>query len=122
MPSVRAFCFATFWRQSGGNCPATSGVTARRALIGARMDKRKRRGANGQANDYTVATLTTDITDATQARDSYVREAQAKESRLFVLLDGLTTLWNDTGLLELLQAESLDKRPELAGTYNLAAA
>jgi len=93
-----------------------------RALIGARMDKRKRRGATVHAGEYTVATLTHDITDATQARDSYVREAQAKESRLFVLLDGLTTLWNDTGLLELLQAESLDKRPELAGTYNLAAA
>jgi len=101
------------------NC---SNFARARALIGARMDKRKRRGAHGQANEYTVATLTTDITDETQARDSYVREAQAKESRLFVLLDGLTTLWKDAGFQELLAAESLDKRPELAGTYNLAAA
>ena len=62
------------------------------------------------------------VADATQARDSYVREAQAKESRLFVLLDGLATLWQDTGLLELLTAEGLEKRPEMAGTYNLAAA
>jgi ParB family transcriptional regulator, chromosome partitioning protein len=101
------------------NC---SNFAKARALIGARMDKRKRRGATGQAGEYTVATLTHDITDATQARDSYVREAQAKESRLFVLLDGLATLWKDTGLLELLTAEGLDKRPELSGTYNLAAA
>jgi ParB family chromosome partitioning protein len=101
------------------NC---SNFAKARALIGARMDKRKRRGANTQAGEYTVATLTHDITDATQARDSYVREAQAKESRLFVLLDGLTTLWQDPGLLKLLTAEGLDKRPELSGTYNLAAA
>jgi ParB family chromosome partitioning protein len=101
------------------NC---SNFAKARALISARMDKRKHRGTNGQAGDYTVATLTHDITDATQARDSYVREAQAKESRLFVLLDGLTTLWNDAALLEMLTAEGLNKRPELAGTYNLAAA
>jgi ParB family chromosome partitioning protein len=101
------------------NC---SNFAKARALIGARMDKRKRRGATGPAGEYTVATLTHDITDATQARDSYVREAQAKESRLFVLLDGLTTIWQDTGLLELLTIEGLNRRPELAGTYNLAAA
>src|ERR1035437_7745957 len=101
------------------NC---SNFAKARALIGARMDKRKRRGATSQAGEYTVATLTHDITDATQARDHYGREAQAKESRVFRLLDGLTMLWQDTGLLELLKAESLDKRPDLSGTYNLAAA
>jgi hypothetical protein len=34
------------------------------------------------------------------------------------LLDGLTELWNDTALSELLQAEGLSDRPELAGTYD----
>ena len=43
---------------------------------------------------------------------------QEKETRLFALLDGLTELWNDTTLLELLRTEGLADRPELAGTYD----
>ena len=82
------------------------------------MDTRKRKdGHNGPA-DYTVATLTSDITHATQAKESYVREAQDKEARLFALLDGLAALWQDTVLLDLLRAEGLSERPELAGAYN----
>jgi ParB family chromosome partitioning protein len=91
-----------------------------RAIINARMDQRKRRGGHTGKNEYTVATLTSDITSATQAKDSYVREAQGKESRLFLLLDGITALWQDSALMELLQAEGLSQRPELAGTYNVA--
>lgn len=93
-----------------------------RAIISARMGTRKRKDGHNGKPDYTVATLTSDITSATQAKESYVREAQDKEARLFTLLDALATLWKDTALLELLRAESLGERPELAGTYSGAIA
>ncbi|MGE0481610.1 MAG: ParB/RepB/Spo0J family partition protein [Phycisphaerae bacterium] len=93
-----------------------------RQIISARMDERKRKDGQDGAAVYTVATLTNDITNATQVKDSYVREAQDKETRLFALLDGLTKLWKDAALLELLRAEGLSERPELAGTYNGAIA
>ena len=83
---------------------------------------RKRKDGQDGPSDYTVATLTSDIANATQAKESYVREAQDKETRLFALLDGLATFCNDSALLELLRAEGLGERPELAGTYNDAVA
>lgn len=86
-----------------------------RAIINARSDRRKRKGGK---NGYTVASLTSDIATATQAKDSYVREVQGKERRLFTLLDGIATLWKDAGLLTILKAEGLSNRPELSGTYN----
>ena len=89
-----------------------------RAIINSRLDRRKRRNGQGKPADCTVATLTSDIANTTQTKESYVREAQDKETRLFALLDGLATLWKDTALLDLLQAEGLHERPELAGTYN----
>lgn len=89
-----------------------------RAIISARMDGRKQRHAGHE--EYTVATLTQDIAKATEAKDSFAREAQSKESRVYTLLDGLETLYRDPVLMEILRAEKLDKRPELAGKYNLA--
>jgi ParB family chromosome partitioning protein len=93
-----------------------------RAIIRTRMDRRKRRGGREATADYTVATLTSDIANTVQAKESYVREAQGKETRLFALLDGIEALRQDAALLELLQAEGLGERPELAGTYNVAVA
>lgn len=90
-----------------------------RAIITARLGGRKRKGSNGKSSQYTVAALTHDIANSTQAKESYVREARAKESRLYVLLDGLGLLWKDEALMELLRAEQLGNRPELAGTYNM---
>jgi ParB family transcriptional regulator, chromosome partitioning protein len=90
-----------------------------RAIISARLEGRKRKGARPE--EYTVATLTQDIATATEAKDSYAREAQSKENRLYTLLDGLETLWQDAALMGLMRAERLDKRPELAGKYNVAA-
>jgi hypothetical protein len=91
-----------------------------RAIVSARMDSRKRKASQSGAPDYTVATLTSDIASATQAKESYVREAQGREARLFSLLDGISSLWQDTVLVELLQEEGLSQRPELAGNYNVA--
>jgi len=90
-----------------------------RAIITARLDRRKRRGT--QPEDYTVATLTQDIASATQAKDSFAREAQGKESRLYMLLDGLEVLWKDPDFAQLLVDEKLDQRPDLTGKYNIAA-
>lgn len=91
-----------------------------RAIISGRMENRKRRDHHGAAPDYTVASLTNDILSTTQAKDSYVREAQSKEGRLFLLLDNLNSLWSDEALMTLLREEGLADRPELAGTYNVA--
>jgi ParB family chromosome partitioning protein len=99
----------------------SSNFAKARAIINARMDGRKRKNCAGGSTEYTVAALTEDISTATQAKDSYVREAQGKESRLFTLLDGLAALWNDKAFVELIQAENLNKRPELMGTYNVTA-
>lgn len=89
-----------------------------RAIINARMDRRKRRSVGSE--EYTVATLTEDIATATHAKDSFAREAQGKESRLYMLLDGLTVLWDDRPFVHLLQSEGLEKRPTLTGSYTVA--
>lgn len=89
-----------------------------RAIINARLDRRRRKGTGPE--DYTVATLTQDIASTTEAKDSFAREAQGKESRLYMLLDGLEALWKDPDFMQLLQTEELDKRPELTGKYNYA--
>ncbi len=96
----------------------SSNFAKARTIIHARMDSRKRK--NGTTAEYTVAALTQDIASTTQAKDSFVREAQGKESRLFTLLDGLAALWQDGEFMDLLKGEQLDKRPELSGTYNMA--
>ncbi len=97
----------------------SSNFARARAIISARLDGRKRKGTGPE--EYTVATLTQDITTATEAKDSFAREAHGKESRLYTLLDGLGALWQDAAFMGLLSAEKLDKRPELAGKYNVAA-
>src|SRR5262249_32047777 len=58
------------------------------------------RGGPRLSGEYTVATLAEDIASTTQSKESYVREAQGKESKLFGLLDGLTTLWKDPDLVQ----------------------
>jgi len=96
-----------------------SGNFARaRSIIRLRTDPSSRNNGRHGPNNYTIATLTGDIAEATQAKESYVREAIEKESRLFALLDGIAVLWKDTALLDLLRAEDLGDRPELAGSYD----
>ena len=97
----------------------TANFARARGIINARLDGRKRKGA--APNDYTVATLTHDIASATEAKDSFAREAQGKESRLYLLLDGLGSLCRDSTFMELLRSEQLDRWPELTGKYSVAA-
>ena len=97
------------------NC---SNFAKARAIIASRINPRKRKNGSAEPNGYTVTALTNDITNATQSKASYVREAQAKESRLFTLLDGLAALKKDSEFVKLLETESLSKAPELSSTYN----
>lgn len=89
-----------------------------RTIINARMGRRSKR--KGGAEGYTVEALTDDITTATQAKDSFAREAEGKESRLYTLLDGLDELAADQEFVRLLQGEGLAERPVLTGKYNVA--
>ncbi len=93
-----------------------------RAIINARADPRKRKDGRRAQAEYTVAALTNDIASATEAKESYVREAEVKERRVFTLLDGVAELFNDSELVELLETEGLDKRPELSGSYAVSLA
>lgn len=88
-----------------------------RGIINARLSKRTRGKGNDPREKYSLKTLTSDITAATQAKDSYVREAQGKESRLFTILDGLNQLAQDKQWCELLETEGLADRPDLSGSY-----
>jgi ParB family chromosome partitioning protein len=66
---------------------------------------------------YTVTQLKQDITDATKAKTSYVREAKSKENRFVTLFDGINALWKDAELVQILRAENLLKRPALGGDF-----
>lgn len=88
-----------------------------RAIITGRADRRHKRKESDGA--YTVANLTEDIATATHEKDSFARQAEGKESRLFMLLMGLTTLWEDERFVHLLKAEGLETRPALTGTYSV---
>ena len=61
--------------------------------------------------------LQQDIAETTRVKTSFVREAKSKENRFMTLLSGFNTLFRDTALVELLKAQRLDKRPELAGDF-----
>jgi ParB family chromosome partitioning protein len=89
-----------------------------RAIINSRLDHRKGKDGAAASAAYTVKTLTSDITSATKAKDSYVRQAKEKENRLLLLLEGFDTLWKDASLLGLLREEELADRPILLGKYN----
>ena len=73
---------------------------------------------NKVSKQYTVSQLKKDIADATRSKSSYVREAKSKENRFMTLLAGINELWRDTELLEILQEELLNERPELAGDFH----
>lgn len=88
-----------------------------RRIINARIERGRRGNGRDKGQQLTVSTLRKDITDVTRTKDSFVREAKAKENRFLNLLVGINTLWRDEGLKKLLQAENLMERPALAGNY-----
>jgi ParB family chromosome partitioning protein len=90
-----------------------------RAIINARIKGRSRKANGAAAASYTLTTLTNDISATTHEKDSFAREAQGKESRLFLLLDGLAALTKDADWMQIAQEEGLAVRPKLTGTYNV---
>lgn len=92
----------------------TANFSQARRLIAARARSRKR---SNNRQGYSVQQLQQDIADATQAKTSYVREAQVKENRFLTLLDGINALWKDPQLLAILSDQGLMNRPELVGEF-----
>ena len=90
-----------------------------RSIINARLNGQKHTKGSDPSAKYCLKTLTSDITATTQAKESYVREAQGKESRLLTILDGLEEMGKSTQWLQLVEAEGLNKRPELSGNYGV---
>jgi ParB family chromosome partitioning protein len=86
-----------------------------RRIIAARAKLSKKSPAK---TDYTVNQLQADIAETTRVKTSYVREAKSKENRFMTLLSGVNTLFKDPALIELLQQQKLDKRPELSGDFH----
>jgi len=105
-------------RQGIVNC---SNFAKARALIGARMDKRKRRGANTQAGEYTVATLTMTLPMPRRPGIPTCGRPRPKKAGCSCSLTA-SPRSGKTGAAETADGRGLDKRPELSGTYNLAAA
>ena len=92
----------------------TSNFAQARRIISARAKTSKKSAAS---RDYTVNQLQHDIAETTRVKTSYVREAKSKENRFMTLHAGVSTLFQDAKLVELLMKQKLDKRPALAGDF-----
>ena len=95
----------------------TQNFTSARRIINSRLN-RARHNSPGGSEKYTMQMLTHDITQATESKNSFVRQAKEKEGRLFLLLDGINTLWRDPHFLTIAGDENLTNRPTLSGDYN----
>ena len=68
---------------------------------------------------YTINQLKADITKITRDKEAFVKEASVKENRLFALLEGLNTIWQDADLVNLIHTEGIGPIPQLTGEYNV---
>jgi ParB family chromosome partitioning protein len=68
---------------------------------------------------YTINQLKADITKITRDKEAFIKEASVKENRLFALLEGLNTIWQDADLVSLIHAEGIGPIPQLTGEYNV---
>ena len=69
-------------------------------------------------SSYTISQLKQDITNITKEKNAFVHEAEKRENRLFILIDGLNILWKDEDFTNLLEKENLMQKPQLKGVYN----
>jgi ParB family chromosome partitioning protein len=69
--------------------------------------------------EYTINQLKADITKVTRDKEAFVKEASVKENRLFSLLQGLNTIWQDSELVNLINAEGIGPMPKLTGEYHV---
>jgi ParB family chromosome partitioning protein len=90
-----------------------------RRIIGARLERASRGNGEAKKNraNLTVTMLKKDISDLTKAKDSFVREAVAKENRFLTLLTVINTLWRDEAFVRLVTEEQVTDRPELVGNF-----
>jgi len=101
---------------NSGNLMAVKRVIEARKSYGKAHDN----GKNSKPlKDYTVDHLKRDITKTTSEKTKFIEEAERRQNRLFILIDGLNTLWRDEAFLSLLYQEKLDQRPELKGHYDI---
>lgn len=66
---------------------------------------------------YTVDQLKRDISRVTKEKQSYVKEAEHKENRLFTIVGALEKLMKTSEFVELTKAEGLQELPQLTGAY-----
>lgn len=94
----------------------SANVAKVRAMIEHRLQhgKQYRSGRPTAKAAYTLGDLKRDILATTEKKEGFVRESQAKENRLFNLIDGLETLWRDDTFLHLLTEEGMAERPCLS--------
>ncbi len=94
-----------------------------RRIIGARLERASQAHGEGKKNraGLTVTALRKDIADLTQAKDSFVREAESKENRFLTLLTAINTLWCDDAFVRLVTEEQVKDRPELVGNLSYEA-
>lgn len=94
----------------------SNNLTRARKLINRRIHSAES-GKLRNPENYTMRMLTNDISQATESKNNFVRQAKEKEGKLFLLLDGINTLWRDTTFLALAREENLIDRPNLSGGY-----
>jgi len=94
-----------------------------RRIIGARLERVSQANGEGKKNraGLTVTALKKDIADLTQAKDSFVREAESKENRFLTLLTAINSLWCDDAFVRLVTEEQVKDRPELVGNLSYEA-
>lgn len=98
----------------------TSNFARARKIITNRLKNSRaaEKESNDLAGNYTVKMLARDISHATEAKNNFIRQAKDKEGRLFLLLDGISALWQDSALVSMIQEENLIDRPTLSGEYS----
>lgn len=99
-------------------------IASVRKIIASRMEQRTEKPRTGKERapsispTYTLYQLKKDISNITKEKEAFVKEASLKENRLFMLLEGLKTLWQDSELVGLINSEGIGPKPELKGEYN----
>jgi len=101
------------------NVVNTSNFTQIKRIINKRSAQRPgRQDAGGHKHmTYTVEQLKRDISRVTKEKQSYVKEAEHKENRLFMIVGALEKLMKAADFIELIRGEGLHELPQLAGSY-----
>ena len=101
------------------NVVTSANFTQIKRIINMRASHRpNRQDAGGHKHmTYTVDQLKRDISRVTKEKQSYVKEAEHKENRLFTIVGALEKLMKTSEFVELTKAEGLQELPQLTGAY-----